>query len=286
MAKRPILTESPLHKDDLNWKEIFEGQSEDEIRAVHKKVLQVNERFTKASIGKCPHLVRHGRVPDGYDSWPDLRTADLCIQTMRSFKTNRIVTIVDNKLILGHAIDVFLQLYIRRVDQLISAMIKLWEDRLELPAAILSRAVIENVAMYDRAAVHILLASESNDQKTIYDVVNEAMYSDARNDAPITTVRPPRVSEALSQFETRNPAAKRFYNQISDLVHPNGYQTLCWLSFNRDGEFDFTKSATEIRERFTPIYNALLAVCYWMTTSIHDLRNLARKLDDVRVNIN
>src|SRR6185369_12880941 len=147
------------------------------------------------------------------------------------------------------------------------------------------RAIIEIVAMYDRAATHILAAGQLNDQQTIYDILTEAMYSNARKDAPAEAVAPPRIGEVLDQFETRNPKAKSFYDQISDLVHPNGHSALQWLSINEHGEFHFTKATTPERERFIPIYNALISVCYWMTTSVHDLRDFARTQDKIKINI-
>lgn len=125
------------------------------------------------------------------------------------------------------ALESFLHLGVHRMVMIGDGMAAEWNERRYLNSAILSRHLIESLAVWYRVLdrIHVKLVPEK-DIRQIFVLIMQTMLG--RRDGDPVLPQATNVLTCIDQLKAVNPGIRSVYDQLSEFAHPNS-----------DGHFTF-----------------------------------------------
>lgn len=117
------------------------------------------------------------------------------------------------------ALESFLQLGVHRMVMLGDGTASEWNQRRYLNAAVLSRHLVESLAVWFRVLdrVHALLPDKAIRQ--IFVLIMQTMYGRRDNDPVLPQAT--NVITSIDKLESVVPSIRNIYDQLSEFAHPN-----------------------------------------------------------------
>ena len=105
-----------------------------------------------------------------------------------------------------------------RIKDLTEKVLPLYESEQRVPAFLVTRAIIESVALLYQLHRKIVSAIEASDVVELNDWLWNAIFGSRNTDTDMTS---PNVLTALDRMDKEHPGIREMYDQLSEFCHPN-----------------------------------------------------------------
>ena len=229
-------------------------------------------------------LFERPSIPSG--KWPFLFMIERCIPELEALLDNEVdladaVPVGADQLTISGCMECYKQAILRRVLDSTRATSLLWNAGNHYGAAVVARALFETIVSFHDFLRRAQAAREAEDYKALAFLVD--MFAISTRDTELRAANElPRSVNVLTQVDQYakhvEPLATRFYEQLSDFCHPNGYRMITSYGRISRKRYVIADVPTRSADAFKAIYNCCYQVC-WLYSAITEYDRL---LDRVR----
>jgi hypothetical protein len=225
-------------------------------------------------------LFEKASIPPG--EWNFLFVIERCLpQLEERLKAQIDLTEGLGALTISGRIKCYEQLVLRRVIELIKAISVLWANDLEIGALVTARALFETIVSFHDFFDKTKKAEEAKDYAKLSEVVNKFVLS-SRNEELRQRLNLHKTNHILEQVRAYGravePQSEKFYDQVSDTCHPNGYAMLSQYGrLTDDLKFKVHPERAKRVNTFRGIYNCVYQIC-WLYTALFDLDTIVDRI--------
>lgn len=211
------------------------------------------------------------RIPPG--SWPFLRTAHAGFRELEvRLEPDLDLTEGSGEVLLTGCLRAYREAVIRRALDLVQSAAVSWNAELVLGSIVCCRALLETLAVYHSFLTRISAAVASKDWRRVGDLVDAYAFSTMSGPKKRnrTIHSPPGIKQAVADFIREvEPKGMQFWEQICDVVHPNGQRMMSYAGVLRDRKYLAKPSRANEPLEFVAVYNCLHSCC-WLIASDTD----------------
>ncbi len=210
-------------------------------------------------------------IPRG--QWPFLQTTYLSLKEIEESLVELVdLTEGEDAILITGCLEAYRQAVVRRVLDLVQAMIVSWNSRQIIGSVVCARALLETLATFHSLLNRVQAAADKADWKTIGKLVDGYAFSISPklNKGNREQEAPPALGRMVREFIGRmEPGAEKFWDQICEYAHPNGEKMMSHAGTLRKSRYEANPAAQSEECIFPAIYNSLYSCC-WLTSAMLD----------------
>lgn len=210
------------------------------------------------------------RIPDG--RWPFLSTVRNALREFERCIADEIdLTEGERSITITGCMRAYKQAVNRRVLDLAQSAIGAWNEGLPVGAIVVSRALLETIAIYRSFLIRAEAAAAVDDWKAIGALVDAYAFFSSTNGYKKRKAAddPPPIGTAVREFiRTTEPGKESFWDQICDTAHPNGERMLMYAGALAGGKYIPKGPSESEPTMFVALYNTLYSCCWFSASQL------------------